>query len=50
MLFPGGAPAGVVEGRNDVLFAAGVAVGVEPMRCVRSRGASGMHKDTYPQV
>lgn len=27
---PGGGPAGVVEGRKDVLFAAGVAVGVEP--------------------
>jgi hypothetical protein len=51
MLFPGGAPAGVVEGRNDVLFAAGVAVGVEPGRCVReSRGTSGMHADTHPPV
>lgn len=27
---PGGAPAGVVDGRKDVLFAAGVAAGVEP--------------------
>jgi len=34
---PGGAPAGVVEGRKDVLFAAGVAVGVEPRRHVSSR-------------
>lgn len=30
-LDPGGGPAGVVEGRKDVLFAAGVAVGVEPV-------------------
>lgn len=28
-LFPGGGPAGVVEGRNEVLFGAGVAVGVD---------------------
>lgn len=30
-LGPGGGPAGVVEGRKDVLFVAGVAVGFEPV-------------------
>ena len=34
---PGGAPAGVVEGRSDVLFVAGVAVDVEPKRGVSRR-------------
>jgi hypothetical protein len=43
---PGGAPAGVVEGRKDVLFAAGVAVGVEPRREVSS--CVGCHK--YSQL
>jgi hypothetical protein len=40
MLFPGGAPAGVVDGRENVLFAAGVAVGVEPMGCVKTTGGA----------
>lgn len=33
-LFPGGGPAGVVEGRNEVLLGAGVAAGVDdPKNC-----------------
>ena len=36
-LLPGGAPAGVVEGRKDVLFVAGVADGAEPMSYVSRR-------------
>jgi hypothetical protein len=50
MLFPGGAPAGVVDGREKVLLAAGVAAGVEPMGCVKTTGGSGMGKGTTHQL
>jgi hypothetical protein len=46
-LLPGGGPAGVVDGREKVLFVAGVAAGVEPIWHRQMRTKRVQTLDTY---